>query len=250
MTPPAPFVCLFAVFSCRQTPRTDLPVPNPFGVQSDQSSSEDESDADNSPSSEVETESAESVSRTQEKLPNPLNKKTGKLPAPLLGQNLPSGAAGSVFVNPFQNAEKVKQSVLEKHVKMTNYVEEEETKEKRKKRAKDKRKICHRFISGNCRYGKKCRFSHDLGPSAEELEAKEEAALKSQNSAKHANYGNRSWNETVTDESAQADDDSYMAQAKRKRRVGVNDHLVPPKKAMKSLEDQRAAERPWTVQQE
>lgn len=161
----------------------------------------------------------------------------------MLGANVVSVVPGSVFKNPFLKAEEAKQSALEKHVKMTNYVEEEETKEKRKKRAKDKRKICHRFIKGNCRYGHKCRFSHDLGSTPEVKNDSEVVPNK------HETYGNRSWQEAGESVSPTIDDDSYMDQAKRKKRVGVSDQLVPPKKAMKVLEQQRAAERPWTVNQ-
>ncbi len=150
-----------------------------------------------------------------------------------------------MFANPYLKAEEAKQSVLEKHVKMTNYVEEE-TKEKRKKRAKDKRKICHRFLKGDCKYGKKCRFSHDLSGGQKADASQDEL----RDVRKHDSYGNRSWNEAVPSESTQNDDDSYMAEAKRKKRSGITEHLAPPKKAMKQLEQQRATERPWTVQKD
>ena len=224
-------------------PASNLPAPNPLGVHND--SSEDESENESSDSDQSGAASTEENERENtERLPNPLaiESSSEKLPPPALGGSFTSAVPGSVFLNPFQKAEQAKQSVLEKHVKMTNYVEEEETKEKRKKRAKDKRKLCHRFLKGNCKYGHKCRFSHDLGPKPED-----EVSDTSTSTDKHANYGNRSWLE-VDKESSLNDDDSYMTEAKRKKRVGVGDHLVPPKKAMKVLEQQRASERPWTVQ--
>ena len=224
-------------------PASILPAPNPLGVNN--VSSEDESENESSGSSQSVVDSGEeNESQNRERLPNPLaiDSSSAKLPPPALGGSFTSAVPGSVFLNPFQKAEQAKQSVLEKHVKMTNYVEEEETKEKRKKRAKDKRKLCHRFIKGNCKYGHKCRFSHDLGQKPQD-----EASDTCSSTDKHANYGNRSWLEVDRDSSLN-DDDSYMTEAKRKKRVGVGDHLVPPKKAMKVLEQQRASERPWTVQ--
>ena len=224
-------------------PASNLPAPNPLGVNN--VSSEDESENESSGSQQSAADSGEeNENQNRERLPNPLAIDSGsaKLPPPALGGSFTSAVPGSVFLNPFQKAEQAKQSVLEKHVKMTNYVEEEETKEKRKKRAKDKRKLCHRFIKGNCKYGNKCRFSHDLGPKPED-----EVSDTCSSTDKHANYGNRSWLEVDKDSSLN-DDDSYMTEAKRKKRVGVGDHLVPPKKAMNVLEQQRASERPWTVQ--
>ena len=204
-----------------------------------------EDDSEDQENSSGPSEEEDEREETAERLPNPLAGDGGgssKLPPPMLGGNMTAGVPGSVFLNPFLKAEKAKQSVLEKHVKMTNYVEEEETKAKQKKRAKDKRKLCHKFIKGNCRYGHKCRFSHDLGTKSEK------SVQDSSNTDKHANYGNRSWHEEVADASSLNDDDSYMAEAKKKKRPAVTDHLVPPKKAMKALDEQRATERPWTVQ--
>ncbi|XP_050097406.1 uncharacterized protein LOC126578658 isoform X2 [Anopheles aquasalis] len=59
---------------------------------------------------------------------------------------------GSVFSNPFREAEEAKLASLEKHVKMVD--PEANT-------AEQKRKVCWSYKKGRCRFGSKCNFAHD-----------------------------------------------------------------------------------------
>ncbi|XP_050411220.1 uncharacterized protein LOC126825594 [Patella vulgata] len=159
-------------------------------------------DLDNSPESE-------SNKKTTEKLPNPL---------------LGDVQTSSVFINPFKQAELDKQSVLEKHVQMTE------------KRNLSNKKVCFKFKKGKCYKGKSCRFLHDIDT------VRGTVYNSSEDSSNHIPGAamQRFIEEPV-------DDDNYLLNAKRKKRHGVSDHLIPPKKALLSLEEQRSKERPWTM---
>ncbi|XP_049540862.1 uncharacterized protein LOC125954515 [Anopheles darlingi] len=77
-------------------------------------------------------------------------------PLPSASAMLQSGNArvipGSVFSNPFREAEEAKLASLEKHVKMVD--PEANT-------AEQKRKVCWSYKKGRCRFGSKCNFAHD-----------------------------------------------------------------------------------------
>jgi hypothetical protein len=176
------------------------------------------------------------------KLPNPLAM-INPLPSPSLGETKTEKVSvkNSVFANPFLEAETAKNSILEKHVKMTEDALQDQ------KSGKPKKQMCYKFKAGKCRFGSKCKYSHDLdnvpGVIPVHGDTQGETAGHAQTGQANTYYGNPPQNYTPVLE----DDDSYMAQAKKKRKYGVTDTLQPPKKAKKHLDNQRATERPWTM---
>ncbi|KAL3857834.1 hypothetical protein ACJMK2_012465 [Sinanodonta woodiana] len=175
------------------------------------------------------------------RLPNPLLE---KLPSPDLDSDLQKGVQ-SVFSNPFEKAEIAKNSILERHVKMT---------EKQVKEGKNV-KICWKFKKGRCPFGKNCKYSHDLDSHL----TYPKETVESENQSTSAEAGipavsfpqfNQRFMNNYQDQPQKEDDDNYMASAKRKKRAGLAPNLVPPKKAMQALQQQRKVERPWTVNKE
>lgn len=134
----------------------------------------------------------------------------------------------SVFFNPFLAEEQKKLSVLEKHVQLSEGKSEED-KHKSKK-------ICFKFQKGRCRLGDRCKFSHDLvvtgTPSSKPEKPREPSLVPSV-----SNSGTR----YEPDEEEEA-----WEQKKKKRKPGVNDSLVPPKRAMAAYEKQRLNDKPWS----
>ncbi|KAL4223616.1 hypothetical protein ACF0H5_017085 [Mactra antiquata] len=221
----------------------------------------------------------QSSSSNHERLPNPLGE---KLPTPAIGSGSETNATkgtegpGSVFANPFENAEMAKQSILEKHVKMT------EAQLMTGKRAK----ICKSFKLGKCRFGKHCKYSHDLDSnlslrytSTHDVCGTEDQqdsstpanipkhlrlppppkqgfmgtidSLKSDNRPPSTYRQRQQYSQQVrymqSADGEDNDDDKFNVGDKRKKRVGVSQSLVPPKKAMSNLNKQRQSERPWTM---
>lgn len=134
----------------------------------------------------------------------------------------------SIFANPFELAAKAKQAILEKHVKMTEKIVTNSNKP-----------VCKKFKRGRCYFGDKCRFSHDVS-NIVSMPPDDETTLlinKTTNRYNRTNVG------LPLDTQ---DDDSYMANAKRKKRVGMTDTLVPPKRSLVALNKQRQQDRPWT----
>ncbi|CAH1800403.1 unnamed protein product [Owenia fusiformis] len=188
--------------------------------------SSDDSDNDE-PNKKCQNEKSE----TKERLPNPL---ALSLPSPLLGDGI--GSQAGVFKTKFQIAEEAKNSVLEQHVKMT-------VAETLKK--KERKQICYKFRKGQCKFGKKCKYFHDVpnaGNSNDNSGNQEETSAKI---VQHFGVSNFPQGEDLP---VEVDDDSYMGQAKKKKRVGIaQQSLVPPKRAMKNLSKIREQERPWTM---
>ncbi|WAR02640.1 hypothetical protein MAR_009198 [Mya arenaria] len=237
-------------------------------------------DEDDSSDSDVDKKE-KSYNTPKEKLPNPLLEE--KLPTPQLGGSVEESREGSVFNNKYDTAAKAKQSVLEKHVKMT------EAQILTGKKAK----ICKKFKQGRCFYGKNCQFSHDLDANLS-LRYKQDETIPPEDVPGRANQHGRlkhhknphaprlppppvqkpgfmgtmnTLNTTPTpihsrhqmtqfrqqERSMQSadregeDDDKFNVGDKRKKRVGVSQTLVPPKRAMSALAKQRQEERPWTM---
>ncbi len=233
--------------------QSNTPAVNFLATVDDQSvsSTSDRSDADQSDSEQEEVE-------TKERLPNPMAlgsglKNEAKLPSPaLIGKTLSGAVPGSVFINPYAKAEEAKNSILEKHVKMTTFKEVDSKTARHNKKLK--KKICYQFLKGNCRHGKKCKYNHDMAAKVPEDSSSggggaNEIWPDNVPDNRNLHYGSQSWQEPVENYD-QKDDDSYMAEARRKKRFGVTDTMAPPKKAMKFLDQQRAVERPWTVQEQ
>ncbi|XP_071093311.1 uncharacterized protein [Haliotis cracherodii] len=171
----------------------------------------------------------------KDRLPNPLE---DKLPTPDIGQQ-GRETVTSVFKNPFEQAELVKNSILEKHVRMTEKLPEKGTKQ-----------VCWKFKKGKCRMGKNCRYFHDqesVTGLVVETKLDENEPQKLGHNHKQLYFGSVHKMQGKALEPEPVDDDNYMAGKKRKSRVGMSNALVPPKKAMSSLERQRNSERPWTV---
>lgn len=232
---------------------------------------------DNGSDSEEEKKTQESLTKREysmatEKLPNPIAE---KLPRPVIGKKKTKKTKvvveGSVFVNPFEKAEQAKQSILEKHVKMTE----------NQHVAGKNVKICWKFKKGRCPFRNNCKYSHDIDSNLSlryqntetEVLTDEPDEGKSQNTpfknlppppkpvgfmgtvgtlianphqgqTTPRNYN--TYRQQLQDKE-EVDDDNYMQSAKKKKRSGMAQNLVPPKKAMTALTKQRTEERPWTI---
>lgn len=120
-----------------------------------------------------------------------------------------------IIGNRFAQEERAKKALYEKHVKMT---EDKITSQPH----------CFKFRKGACRKGDKCRFRHDLGlqvpsyNSEADNKAQYEAAVIQQPPG---------------------------PSLPQKKKAGVTNTLYPAKKAKNALNEQRAKERPWTVQE-
>lgn len=109
-----------------------------------------------------------------------------------------SNISFSVFSNPYREAENYEQSLLERHVKMTTIQETEPSKPK---------KICFKYNKGKCRLGDKCQFLHH-----------------NPNSSHNSERNN-----------SDSEDQSTETKKTSKKRCGLKDDLVPPKKYMKTF---------------
>jgi hypothetical protein len=197
------------------------------------------------------THSAEIADETSvTTLPNPLSDSRIVLPSPNFASTSDTGIS-SVFVTAYQRAEDAKQSILERHVKMTNMVKEEPAAGQRKNKNV---RVCLNFQKGRCRFAQKCRFSHGQ-PVGKETGAQNASCdslstLASSSSSVKWNvtqnlnhHEQRALSETLD----VVDEDSFDAAKKRTHRSGITDSLVPPKRAMTSLTQLRGQERPWTM---
>lgn len=104
-----------------------------------------------------------------------------------------SSISGSVFSNPYREAENYEQALLEQHVKMTPIKETENVKQK----------ICFKFNKGKCKLGDKCQFLH------------------------------QSPNINISEKIDSKDVDVEINKISKKR-SGLKNDLVPPKKFMKT----------------
>ncbi|XP_054710762.1 uncharacterized protein LOC129220378 [Uloborus diversus] len=114
----------------------------------------------------------------------------------MLGTNV-SNTSTSVFANPYREAENYEQSLLEKHVKMTTVKQE----------TSNNKKICFKFFKNKCTRGDDCKFAHH-------------------------NPIQNSKTENIDDDEQVVLDSKF---SKVKKRCGLKDDLVPPKKYMKTF---------------
>jgi hypothetical protein len=197
------------------------------------SSSSSESDEETTPegtsSSNLDKESVNKAQENDEKL---------VLPSPLLEPSEPSVSKEftsrtyqqtSIFYNPFKAEEKKKLDVLEKHVQLSRNVPASST---------NKKRVCYKFQKGKCRFGDTCRFAHNTHI------IKTDTMNHSTDDTKTPEV-TTTINKTDTSYDPDMDEDQWEITKPKKRRVGVSDTLIPPKKAMKAYEQQKTKEKTW-----
>jgi len=176
-----------------------------------------------------------------------------RLPNPLSGsaENDDDESRSSVFVNYYHRAERAKLAVLEQHVKLTTAKDiggGAAAGDKHKKGTK-KRQICLNFQRGSCRYGQKCKFAHTVeSEKGHTVDGVAELAtnLRANQFGSPPPFFYDQHAIGDVNEYANDDDDNDGIK-KRRKRSGITDTLLPPKRALHSLEKQRKEERPWTV---
>lgn len=156
----------------------------------------------------------------QPRLPAPPPSTPNKLPSPPLD----ACADSSVFSNPFRAQAERKLSALQKHVPLTMQAKPSHIGGKR---------MCVSYRKdGRCRFGIKCKFAHDS-----DLQT---TAIPS-DCHPSANEGAPG----QADEEAQGQEtkeEQPEGQQGKKRRVGLSNTLIPPKRAMKQYTMQRERE--------
>ncbi|XP_029012507.1 uncharacterized protein si:ch211-113e8.11 [Betta splendens] len=151
---------------------------------------------------------------------------SNKLPPP----RLHACSDSSVFTNPFKAQADQKLNALQKHVPLTMQAKPSQIGGKR---------VCVSYRKDRrCRFGIKCKFAHDSDlqtptaptdchpPVIDEAPVSENAE-----SHTHGSGGGRSQSSTTVEEQ------------QVKRRVGLSNTLIPPKRAMKQYAMQRDRER-------
>ncbi|XP_068583471.1 uncharacterized protein si:ch211-113e8.11 [Cebidichthys violaceus] len=152
-----------------------------------------------------------------------------KLPPPSLNTSSDSG----VFANPFKAQADRKLSALQKHVPLTMQAKPSQIGGK---------KVCVSYRkNGRCRFGIKCKFAHDSDlqtladshpPVSEETPGSGQAESRAGGSR-----GGASQNLPQTKE-----EEESGGQQVKKRKVGLSNTLIPPKRAMKQYTTQRDRE--------
>jgi len=147
-----------------------------------------------------------------------------KLPLPNFGTK-----ANSVFSNPYVEAEKAKQALLEKHVKMIPT--RDDIKEINGKQ------ICWNYRKGRCRFGHNCKFAHD----SDLFQGKSGGAdnqLKDRAPVQAAQP-----DESVIEAESEISQEGQIPN--RKKRPGLSQTLIPGKKVLKMYKRQRDKDSSW-----
>uniref|UniRef100_UPI003AB0FCED uncharacterized protein n=1 Tax=Centroberyx gerrardi TaxID=166262 RepID=UPI003AB0FCED len=149
-----------------------------------------------------------------------------KLPPPPLG----ACSGSSVFANPFKAQADQKLSALQKHVPLTMHAKPSQIGGK---------SMCVAYRKdGRCRFGIKCKFAHDsdlqtsVTPSDFHPAAGDEMPAQVDSHAGGSGIPHQETEEGETE-----------GQQGKKRRVGLSNTLIPPKRAMKQYATQRNRER-------
>ncbi|XP_034769245.2 uncharacterized protein LOC117966720 [Acipenser ruthenus] len=144
-----------------------------------------------------------------------------KLPAPRLGASDPGS---SVFSNPFREERNEQLSVLQRHVPLTLQPNPALIGGKR---------VCLLYRKqGRCRFGHKCKFAHDSDLQTPVLPVPSPAGSTQSPPAEPADHRDR----------------SEPGQPRTgKRKPGLSNTLVPPKRSMKNYKAQREREKPWVL---
>ncbi|XP_029368229.1 uncharacterized protein LOC115049818 [Echeneis naucrates] len=148
-----------------------------------------------------------------------------KLPPPPLN----ACSDSSVFANPFKAQADQKLSALQKHVPLTMQSKPSQIGGKR---------VCVSYRKdGRCRFGIKCKFAHDSDLQTPAAPADSHPPVSDEAPASEHVEPQAGGHQSITEV-----EDTGGQQAK-KRRVGLSNTLIPPKRAMKQYAVQRDRER-------
>lgn len=183
-----------------------------------------EADSGSSDSEELEEEERPAAPITHDAprggLPSPsLSPKTNKLPPP----SLQTCSDTSVFTNPFKAQADQKLSALQKHVPLTEQARPSHI---------GGRRVCVSYRKdGRCRFGIKCKYAHDSDLQTSPFDS-------------HLNPGKEVHAGACTAQGSFQHDTEEKAEGQqvKKRRVGLSNTLIPPKRAMKQYAMQREKE--------
>ncbi|XP_053306865.1 uncharacterized protein LOC128469074 [Spea bombifrons] len=149
-----------------------------------------------------------------------------RLPAPILGRETGVGPGG-VFSNTFHEKQQAQLSVLEQHVKLSdsNWV-------------KQGKGACLSYQrDGRCHFGTNCKYSH-----ASDLPQKSTGTVQKDFERKQLMDGRGQMQREGFIEEQQSGDEKPSLKGKRKK-PGLSNTLIPPKKALKNYMEQMATER-------
>lgn len=189
-----------------------------FLLESESPSSESESGPEN------EDEGEEIAHSSPEPLLTPsIRPSTHKLPPPPLGGSGSGGAltVSSVFANPFKDMANERLNVLQKHVPLTLQARPTQI---------DGKRICVAYRKdGRCRFGSSCKFAHDSDLQSNRVVTSDS---EPKDNAPATVDGTQDDSLASCDVDKKTDGDTNTEQRKKKR-IGVNDSLIPPKRALK-----------------
>lgn len=156
----------------------------------------------------------------QGSLPSPsLSAKMNKLPPP----SLQTSSDTSVFTNPFKAQAEQKLSALQKHVPLTEQARPSHI---------GGRRICVSYRKdGRCRFGIKCKYAHDSDLQTSAFDSHPKAGKEAHPGVCQGSQGFQ-----------QDTEENPEGQQVKKRRVGLSNTLIPPKRAMKQYAMQREKE--------
>lgn len=187
-----------------------------FLLESESPSSESESGPEN------ENEGEKIAHSSPQPLLTPSVRPRTLPPPPLGGSGSGEAHTGnSVFANPFKDMADVRLNVLQKHVPLTLQARPTQIGGKR---------ICVAYRKdGRCRFGSSCKFAHDSDLQSKRVVTSD---TEPKDNATAGVAGTQDDSLASCDVDKETDDDKNSEQRK-KRRVGVNDSLIPPKRALK-----------------
>ncbi|XP_028311619.1 uncharacterized protein LOC114468754 [Gouania willdenowi] len=157
--------------------------------------------------------------------PRPRSSASNKLPSP----PFKACSNNSVFSNPFKAQADQTLNVLQKHVPLTMQAKPSQIGGK---------KMCVSYRrDGRCRFGIKCKFAHDSDLQNPNTTTASHLSVSEQGSEQNLDVGGSRSSQV------EAKEDGSDSQHMKKKRVGLSDTLVPPKKAMKQFAMQRQREK-------
>lgn len=152
-----------------------------------------------------------------------------KLPPPPLD----ACSDSSVFANPFKAQADQKLSALQKHVPLTMHAKPSQIGGKR---------MCVAYRKdGRCRFGIKCKFAHDsdLQTSVVPSDVRPSVGAETPVSAQVDSHAGGSFGVGSHSLHQETEEEETEGKQGKKRRVGLSNTLIPPKRAMKQYAMQR-----------